>query len=49
MRVRRRDKFGQRYILDFTLKWQNKTTIIRSAWIIKEGFDVSTLTTCYPL
>ncbi len=45
----RRDEFGQRYILDFTLKWQNKSTIIRSAWIIEEGSDVPRLTTCYPL
>ncbi|MEH1885305.1 DUF6883 domain-containing protein [Nostoc sp.] len=43
------DEFGQRYILDFTLKWQNKSTIIRSACIIEEGSDVPRLTTCYPL
>ncbi|MEH2301618.1 DUF6883 domain-containing protein [Nostoc sp.] len=45
----RRDEFGQRYILDFRLKWQNKSVTIRSAWIIEEGSDVPRLTTCYPL
>ncbi|MEH2241640.1 DUF6883 domain-containing protein [Nostoc sp.] len=45
----RRDEFGQRYILDFTLKWQNKSATIRSAWIIEEGSDVPRLTTCYPV
>jgi len=49
VRLGRRDEFGQRYTLDFTLKWQNKSTTIRSAWIIEEGSDVPRLTTCYPL
>ncbi|MHC5728325.1 MAG: DUF6883 domain-containing protein [Nostoc sp.] len=45
----RRDEFGQRYILDFTLEWQDRSATIRSAWIIEEGSDVPRLTTCYPL
>ena len=45
----RRDEFGQRYILDFTLKWQNRSATIRSAWIIEQDSDIPRLTTCYPL
>jgi hypothetical protein len=45
----RRDEFGQRYTLDFTLEWQNRSATIRSGWIIEEGSDVPRLTTCYPL
>lgn len=43
------DEFGQRYILDFSLEWQNRSTTIRSDWIIEEGSDTPRLTTCYPL
>ncbi len=47
--LQRRDEFGQRYTLDFTLEWQDRSATIRSGWIIKEGSDVPRLTTCYPL
>lgn len=43
------DKFGQRYTLDFTIKWQNRKAILRSGWIIEHNSDISKLTTCYPL
>ncbi|MEH2288902.1 DUF6883 domain-containing protein [Nostoc sp.] len=42
-------EFEQRYILDFTLKWQDRSATIRSGWIIEEGSDVPRLITCYPL
>ncbi|MEH2006475.1 DUF6883 domain-containing protein [Nostoc sp.] len=45
----RHDEFGQRYTLDFTLEWQDRSATIRSAWIIEEGSDIPRLTTCYPL
>lgn len=45
----RRDEFGQRYTLDLTLEWQDRSTTIRSAWIIEAGSDVPRLTTYYPL
>ena len=48
-RLGRQDEFGQRYTLDFTLKWQNKSATIRSGWIIENGSDIPKLTTCYPL
>ncbi|MBD2566727.1 hypothetical protein H6G59_02215 [Anabaena lutea FACHB-196] len=47
--LNRCDKFGQRYTLDFTLEWQNRSGIIRTGWIIEPGFDIPRLTSCYPL
>ncbi len=45
----RRDDFGQRYTLDFTLEWHNRSAIIRSAWIIETNSQIPKLTSCYPL
>lgn len=45
----RRDEFGQRYTLDFTIEWQNRSAILRSGWIIEHGSEIPKLTTCYPL
>lgn len=45
----RRDNFGQRYILDFTLEWHNRSAVVRSAWIIEDNSEVPRLTSCYPL
>jgi hypothetical protein len=45
----RKDSFGQRYTLDFTLKWQNKSAVIRSGWIIEINSSIPRLTSCYPL
>lgn len=48
-RLGRQDNFGQRYTLDFTLEWQDKSATRRSGWIIEQGSDIPRLTTCYPL
>ncbi|MEG4494143.1 DUF6883 domain-containing protein [Microcoleus sp. D3_18_C4] len=45
----RRDGFGQRYTLDFTIEWQNRSATLRSGWIIEHDSDIPRLTTCYPL
>ena len=45
----RRDKYGQRYTVDFMLKWQGKQAKIRSGWIIEHGSDIPRMTSCYPL
>ena len=45
----RRDVYGQRYIVDFSLTWDEKQIMIRSGWIIEHGTDTPRLTTCYPL
>ncbi len=49
VRLGRKDGFGQRYTLDFTLEWQNRSATLRSGWIIEHGSTVPKLTTCYPL
>ena len=45
----KKDNFGQRYIIDFTLNWKNREANIRSAWIIENNSDIPRLTSCYPL
>lgn len=45
----RRDWFGQRYTLDFTIEWQNRSATLRSGWIIEHDSEIPRLTTCYPL
>jgi hypothetical protein len=48
-RLGRQDEFGQRYTLDFTIKWQNRSATLRSGWIIERSSEIPRLTTCYPL
>ena len=45
----RRDKYGQRYSIDFIFHWRGKQAMIRSGWIIEHNSDTPKLTTCYPL
>ena len=45
----RRDGFGQRYTLDFTIEWQNRSATLPSGWIIEHDSEIPSLTTCYPL
>jgi hypothetical protein len=49
VRSGRRDEFGQRYTLDFTIEWQNRSATLRSGWIIERDSAIPRLTTCYPL
>ena len=44
-----RDEYGQRYIVDFTMKRQGKEAAIRSSWIVRSGEDYPRLTSCYVL
>lgn len=48
-RLGRRDEFEQRYTVDFTIQWQDRSAIVRSGWIIENDSDIPRLTTCYPL
>jgi hypothetical protein len=48
-RLGRQDEFGQRYRLDFTIEWQNRSATLRSGWIIERDSEIPRLTTCYPL
>lgn len=43
------DYFGQRYTVNFTIHWKNKSATVRSGWIVEHGSDIPKLTTCYPL
>jgi hypothetical protein len=49
VRLGRQDTFGQRYTLDFSLTWQNRSATLRSGWIIEHGSTTPRLTTCFPL
>ena len=40
------DEYGQRYVIDFVLAWQNQQTNVRSAWIIRPDEDFPRLVTC---
>jgi hypothetical protein len=42
------DKYGQRYTVDLSLMWKDKSAIIRTGWIIEHGTDTPRLTTAYP-
>lgn len=43
------DVYGQRYTVDFTLKWHGRQATIRSGWIIDRGSEIPRLVTAYPL
>ena len=44
-----RDDYGQRYLVDFSMKRRGREAIIRSAWIVRQGENVPRLTSCYVL
>jgi hypothetical protein len=43
------DEYGQRYKVDFLVRFQGKEAMIRSAWIIRKNEDMPRLTSCYVL
>ncbi len=47
--VGEQDNYGQRYIVDFSMKRRDRESAIRTAWIIRTDEDVPRLTTCYVL
>jgi hypothetical protein len=44
-----KDEYGQRYQLDFMLRWHGREALVRSAWIIYPDKEIPHLLTCYPL
>jgi len=44
-----RDEYGQRYVVDFSMKRQGKEAVVRSSWIVHSGEDYPRLTSCYVL
>ncbi len=45
----RRDKYGQRYVIDFLFAGPSGAATIRSAWIVRPNEAVPRLVTCYIL
>ncbi len=43
------DEYGQRYVVDFSMKRQGKEAFVRSSWIVRHGEDYPRLTSCYVL
>ena len=45
----KRDAYGQRYMVDFTMTTTVGTAVVRSTWIVLVGEDIPRLTSCYIL
>ena len=45
----KRDAYGQRYELDFTMNWQGRRALVRSVWNIRPHEWHPRLVTCYPI
>ena len=43
------DRYGRRYVVDFSLQGPAGTATVRSAWIVLAGQTVPRLVTCYVL
>ena len=43
----KRNRYGQKYIIDFPMTRNEKTATIRSVWIVKNQEDFPRLVTCY--
>lgn len=44
-----RNEFGQRYAVDFPVKTEVGSAVVRSAWIIHKGENFPRLTSCFVL
>ena len=44
-----RDEYGQRFVVDFSMKRQGKEAVVRCSWIIRTAEDYPRLTSCYVL
>jgi hypothetical protein len=44
-----RDEYGQRFIVDFSMRRESKEAVVRSSWIVRRGEDFPRLTSCYVL
>ena len=44
-----RDEYGQRYVVDFTMKTAAGEAAVRSTWIVRTDEDFPRLTSCYVL
>jgi hypothetical protein len=39
--------FGEKYVIDARIQWQNRAAIVRFSWIIESGTDCPRLTSRY--
>jgi hypothetical protein len=44
-----KDRYGQRYLIDFPLEWRGGKATVRSSWIIEPDMSYPRLTSCYVL
>ena len=44
-----RDRYGQRYLQDFTMDTAGGRAVVRSSWIVRVDEDFARLTSCYVL
>jgi len=45
----RRDEFGERYAVDFPVKTEVGSAVVRSAWILRKDENFPRLTSCFVL
>ncbi|MBV8883903.1 MAG: hypothetical protein JO235_07865 [Chroococcidiopsidaceae cyanobacterium CP_BM_RX_35] len=45
----KRNQYGQKYVVDFTLTRLDKQAVVRSVWIVRETEDFPQLVSCYVL
>lgn len=45
--VGKRSSFGQKYVIDAELTLNERTAIVRTAWIVENGTDFPRLVSCY--
>ena len=43
------DEYGERYVLDFSLRHEGREARVRSSWIIRKDENFPRLTSCYVL
>jgi hypothetical protein len=43
------DQYGERYVIDFALTTDAGTSIVRSAWIVRQGEQYPRPTSVYPI
>jgi hypothetical protein len=48
-RLGRKTEFGQRYLIDFEVTCEEKSTRLRSVWIVRRDENLPRLVTCYVL
>ncbi len=41
------DEYGNRYLTDVLIEWENKAAVVRIAWIIRTQENFPRLTSCY--